>query len=495
MKQELEFHNQAETENFANLISLWARPGMLIKLQGELGSGKSTFARAFIRALAKPNDSFDVPSPSFALVQLYENLRIPVAHVDLYRISNADEIAELGLSELLANHIVLIEWPELLDKSPTEHTLSLKFTGTGEARKILLEAGGSWLNSLKRNAEIEQFLSATNWNMSERVFLEGDASSRRYEMLYLNNKNTILMDMPHRPDCPPVKDGKPYSSIAHLAEGLKAVVDVNRQLVDVGYSAPKIESFDLEVGLAVIEDLGVNVYGRMMHGGELMDEPMREAVAVLADMTTKTWPSTLPKYDTAAQLIEIDLLPTWFWPYVHGSPAGPELNTSFEKIWRKLLPFSSYKNPHWVMRDYHSPNLIWIPERHGLARVGLIDTQDAVLGHPAYDLASLLQDARVDISFEWADELYRYYVSLRQGRDNFDAEKFSVAYAVLGAQRATKILGIFARLAKRDNKPAYLKHMPRVSRYLARNLEHPALVELKDWYQQFMPEALTVVQS
>jgi N-acetylmuramate 1-kinase len=495
MKQELQFHTQAEIENFARMISLWARPSQLIRLSGELGAGKSTFARAFIKALAKPDDQFDVPSPSFSLIQAYDNLRIPVAHIDLYRLSNVNEVSELGIFELLATHTVLVEWPGLLDNALTDDTLSLTFSGTGESRKVILEAGGSWRNSLRRSAEIEQFLATTSWKKSERAFLEGDASSRRYEVLNLNHKNTILMDMPHRPDGPPVKDGKPYSAIAHLAEGMKSVVEVNQQLVDFGYSAAKIETHDLDAGLALIEDLGSRVYGRMILAGEPMDEPMQEAVAVLADMTTKVWPSTLPKYDSAAQLIEVDLLPSWFWPHIHGSSPGSELNASFEKIWLKILPLSEYKDPHWVMRDYHSPNLIWIPERSGLSRVGLIDTQDAVLGHPAYDLASLLQDARVDIDFAWADELYRHYEVLRQEQGNFDAKQFKVAYAVLGAQRATKILGIFARLAKRDGKPAYLKHMPRVSRYLARNLEHPALNELKDWYQQAIPEALTVGQS
>jgi aminoglycoside/choline kinase family phosphotransferase len=133
-----------------------------------------------------------------------------------------------------------------------------------------------------------------------------------------------------------------------------------------------------------------------------------------------------------------------------------------------------------------------MPEREELKRVGIIDTQDAVLGHPAYDLASMLQDARVDIEFAWADELYAHYENLRRQQGAFDVEKFSAAYAILGAQRATKILGIFARLAKRDGKPGYLKHMPRVSRYLARNLAHPALTTLKNWYEANMPEALEV---
>jgi tRNA threonylcarbamoyl adenosine modification protein YjeE len=460
-----------------------------------LGAGKSTFARAFIKALAKPEDTFDIPSPSFSLVQLYDNTRVPVAHVDLYRLSKKSETEELGLAELLSTHIMLIEWPDRLGGGFSAPTLSLKFSGSGEFRKVEMIAHDAWRDALERNQIIESFLTTTKWKAARRVFFEGDASSRRYETLNGTAKRSILMDMPKRPDGPPVKDGKPYSAIAHLAESISSVVAANKHLVSLGYSAPVIEASDPDQGLAVIEDLGGLVYGSMMQSGADMREPMMTAVALLADMVTKSWPTTIAAYDINAQLIEADLLVSWFWPYVHGTQAAPELHASSEKIWRKLLPLAKPDQPHWVLRDFHSPNLIWIPDRKNLKRVGLIDTQDAVLGHPAYDLASMLQDARIDIDFTWADELYAYYEHLRRQQGSFDTERFSAAYAVLGAQRATKILGIFARLAKRDSKPSYLKHMPRVSRYLSRNLTHPALIELKRWYETNMPDAINVGRS
>jgi N-acetylmuramate 1-kinase len=486
------FGSPAETESFAQMLSLWARPGFVIALSGDLGAGKSTFARAFIRALANPGDEFDIPSPSFSLVQLYDNTRVPAAHVDLYRLTKTEEAEELGIAELLTSHVVLIEWPKLIINTLNAPMLTLDFSGSGETRAVKLTAHGAWCDALNRNQTIESFLAGTKWSNAKRVFFEGDASSRRYETLNNDHPRVILMDMPHRPDGPPVKDGKPYSAIARLAEGISAVSTVNTHLIKLGYSAPVIEVCNLADGLAVIEDLGARVYGRMMQAGQDMREPMITAVEVLADMATKTWPATIATYDTEAQLIEVDLLVSWFWPYAHGTNADPALHASFEKIWRDLLPLARPEKPHWVLRDFHSPNLIWIPEREGLKRVGLIDTQDAVLGHPAYDLASMLQDARVDVDFAWADELYAHYESLRRQQGGFDAEKFSAAYAVLGAQRTTKILGIFARLAKRDGKPGYLKHMPRVSRCLARNLAHPALASLKNWYETNMPEALEV---
>ncbi|MFN4140775.1 tRNA (adenosine(37)-N6)-threonylcarbamoyltransferase complex ATPase subunit type 1 TsaE [Aestuariivirga sp.] len=493
------FETVSALEGFAAELSLFARPGMALLLKGDLGAGKSTFARAFIRALA-PEKDFDVPSPTFTLVQAYDETRIPVAHADLYRITSIQELDELGLEELLNTHVLAVEWPEKILGWALDHRLLVELSGSGSRRDAAITATGAWQQALARNDAIMSFLGATRWAGAERRFLEGDASFRRYETLHTGSAAAVLMDMPARPDGPPVKDGKPYSAIAHLAENIRAVVAVNNTLSGRGYSAPRIEAHDLAQGLAVMEDLGRKVYGRMMLSGEDMREPMEAAVAVLADMASRSWPSEvplpdggvhrLPPYDIGAQLIEADLLPAWFWPHLMGSGIPAAAREDFEAIWRELLPLTQAPKPVWVLRDYHSPNLLWLPERQGLARVGIIDTQDSVLGHPAYDLASLLQDARVDIASEVADGLYAHYAGLRAGDAAFDPEEFRLAFAVLGAQRATKILGIFARLSKRDGKHGYLRHIPRVSRYLERNLAHPRLSRLRSWFDRHLPPDL-----
>ncbi|MFZ4532283.1 MAG: aminoglycoside phosphotransferase family protein, partial [Alsobacter sp.] len=137
---------------------------------------------------------------------------------------------------------------------------------------------------------------------------------------------------------------------------------------------------------------------------------------------------------------------------------------------------------------YHSPNLMWLPEREGLARIGLLDFQDAVLGHPAYDVVSLLQDARVDVAEDLELRLLGHYARQRRAaQPEFDMGAFARAYAVFGAQRATKILGIFARLDRRDGKPAYLRHLPRIEHYIRRDLAHPVLADLKVWYETHLP--------
>ena len=484
----------AAMEAFARELSLWARPGLAIHLSGDLGAGKSAFARAFIRALALDDREFDVPSPSFSLVQAYDAIRVPVAHVDLYRIKSPAEVTELGLGEFFPKYLTIIEWPENLDEAVSSDRLKISFSGTGGSRDLRLEATGKWIEIFKRNETINGFVRQSPMAGGIRYFFEGDASARRYERIETSASTMLLMDMPSRPDGPVVRNGKSYSAIAHLAEGIRAVVAINDYLFDLDYSASKIYDVDIKQGLALIEPLGNNVFGKMITRGDDMNEPLRAAVEVLADMAARAWPNTvavrgsssykLAKYDLDAMLIEVDLLPSWFWPLHRKSEPGEDVKTEFSTIWQSLLADIIPNKPVWTLRDYHSPNLLWMPERKGLRRVGLIDTQDCVLGHPAYDLVSMLQDARVDIDFKQADELYDYYCGLRSATGRFEARDFSRAFAILGAQRATKILGIFARLSKRDGKHIYLNHIPRVSRYLKRNLDHPDLAILKNWYDR-----------
>jgi N-acetylmuramate 1-kinase len=497
---EIVLQGEAATAGLGERLSLWAMPGMLLLLEGELGAGKSTLARAFIRALMNKPDA-DVPSPTFSLIQSYDDSRIPVFHADLYRLRGGVDVAELGLDSLLASHAGLIEWPDRLPRLATEDVLKITLSGRGDSRKAVLEARGAWAKALQRDADLQAFVDASSFEGAQRVFFEGDASSRRYETLLRDTgEMSLLMDMPLRPDGPVVKYGKPYSAIAHLAEGITAVVAINAHLVSLGYSAPRMAQFDLDKGFGLIEPLSFNVYGRMLLDGVDMREPLETAAAVLADMATKTWPRrpkaapgvfhTVQDYDRQAQLIEVDLLPSWFIPHAYGRDATAEQAEEFAAIWQSVLPLADPVSPQWVIRDYHSPNLLWIPEREGLKRVGIIDSQDALIGHAAYDLVSMVQDARVDVPEALQDHIMEYYCALRAAQGSFNRADFMTAFAILGAQRATKILGIFARLNKRDGKPAYLKHMPRVSRALARNLKHPALGPLKAWFDMHLPEAL-----
>ena len=184
----------------------------------------------------------------------------------------------------------------------------------------------------------------------------------------------------------------------------------------------------------------------------------------------------------------MELLIDWYWQAVHGGPAPADARAEFLALWDAPFAMLGALPPAWVLRDYHSPNLLWLPERESVARVGIIDFQDAMRGPPAYDLVSLLQDARVDVPPDLEAHLLDHYCAGAGARQTgFDRDAFAFAYAALGAQRDTKILGIFARLAKRDGKPHYMRHNSRLWRYLERDLAHPQLSALKSWYDRHLP--------
>jgi hypothetical protein len=332
--------------------------------------------------------------------------------------------------------------------------------------------------------------------------MQGDASSRSYERLALGDRlasgerNLILMNAPRRPDGPPVRNGLPYSAIAHLAEDVRPFVAMGRALRERGFSAPQIHAADLDDGFLLLEDLGTEC---VVAGDPPapIEERYAAAVDVLARLHQETLPPvlpvapnvdyTLPPYDLDALLIEIELLPDWYVPHRGGS-LGPEARAEFLALWRTALARALDAPPTWVLRDYHSPNLIWLPEREGVQQVGIIDFQDALMGPAAYDVVSLLQDARVDVPSSIEIALLGRYAKARLTADpSFVPAQFAELYVVLGAQRATKILGIFARLDRRDGKPQYLRHLPRIWRYLRRSLQHHSLAELRDWYDTHVP--------
>jgi len=334
------------------------------------------------------------------------------------------------------------------------------------------------------------------WADALRVPVQGDASTRAYERLVKSAGETaILMISPPRPDGPPVRRGRSYSQIAKLAESIHAFVAMDRGLRALGFSAPKIYGEDLDAGLLLLEDFGREP---VIDANGPIPERYAEAIRLLARLHATALPNVLPVdegrdhvlplYDSEALLIEVELLADWYIPHINRTQLSGSARAEFANFWTEALAEIIAAPATWTLRDYHSPNLIWLPEREGVRRVGLLDFQDAVLGHPAYDVASLLQDARVTAAADLELKLLALYARERKAAEpDFDFGAFARAYAILGAQRATKVLGIFARLDKRDGKPQYLAHLPRIEAYLARNLAHPALTRLKLWYETHLP--------
>lgn len=490
--------DETQLRHLAEVMAASARPGDLIGLEGDLGAGKTTFARAFIRALTGNRDE-EIPSPTFTLVQTYDAPRMPVAHVDLYRLADADEIDELGLDAALNLGVVLVEWPERGAGTLPAGRITLRISEsassqTEEHRDILIVGTGLFAPRVSRLIHMLALIQRAGFGAGSVTYLQGDASPRRYARLALREDTTaLLMDWPRQPDGPPIRDGLPYSRIAHLAEDVRPFVAIADALRHEGVATPSVLAADLDTGLLVIEDFGDRVFGRELASGadqvtlweaaldilvHLRSVPAGKELAVAGD---GHW--TLPRYDARAMAIETELLADWLWPFATGAAMPARLREDFIGQWRGVIEDLQRLATGWTLRDFHSPNLIWRPEATGLARVGVIDFQDAMQGPLAYDVVSLTQDARLDVAADIERHLLDRYCSLAAAREpRFDEAQFRFAYAALGLQRNTKILGIFARLAIRDGKTSYIAHMPRIWGYIDRCLEHPRLGVIRTFY-------------
>ncbi len=491
--------NETATANLMADLALLIGPGDVITLSGDLGAGKTAAARALIRYLAS-DDSLEVPSPTFTLAQSYDLPAFPLVHADLYRINDAAELEEIGLTPLPEGAVALIEWPErapsALPHDRIDIALNHRSALGSTARAAEISGYGKGAAQVARLKALRQFLADAGFADAKRQRMPGDASIRSYARLIRDDGVVILMNSPRRPDGPATYDGNTYSAAVHLAEDVKPFVAIDNGLRARGLSAPSIHHADLDAGFLITEDFG--------NEGFIEGDPPRPiaeryqaAVDVLVALHREPLPEVLPlapqityalpTLDTDAMLVEVGLMLEWYLPDRGAEPAN-EMRAEFVTAWRDLLGKAAAMPKTWVMRDFHSPNLIWLGERSGISKVGIIDFQDAVLGPPAYDLVSLLQDARIDVPEQLELALLTRYIKARHtADDSFDPAGFAEIYAIMSAQRNTRLLGTFARLNRRDGKPQYLRHQPRIWTYLSRSLAHPVLSGLREWYSANVP--------
>jgi aminoglycoside/choline kinase family phosphotransferase len=385
-----------------------------------------------------------------------------------------------------------------------------------------------------RQEQMKDFLARSGWGAATIAPLPGDASTRRYARLHLNGKTAMLMDQPQGAEAPvapahadaETRRALGYNAVARLAGADCArFAAVSAWLRSHGLAAPEVYAADCASGFLILEDLGDALFAEALADGGNPAELYEAAVKVLARMHAGDAPSYLPPpaatrasplaatspssatregeadlrfplydYDLVAQLAETDLLTEWFMPLALGRKATDEEVTEYRRLWRAALEGLGGRRV-FVHRDYHAENLLWLPERQGLARVGLIDFQDAVAGSPAYDLISLTEDARRDVSPGLAEAATCQYLAAMAAQGTpLDEAGFRYAMAVMAAQRNTKIVGIFARLYSRDGKARYLAFLPRVWGYLERDLAHPALADLRAWYDRTIPKDKRAVE-
>jgi aminoglycoside/choline kinase family phosphotransferase len=324
-----------------------------------------------------------------------------------------------------------------------------------------------------RDALMQTFIRESGFAEHTLEPIAGDASRRRYVRVITPRTSYMVMDAP--PTLEPISD---YIAVCSF-------------LFDQGYSAPRIIAKDSETGFLLLEDLGDDLFSSMLsHGAHQTEEETlySEAIDLLA-----TWHTTsnmqrgsaaidLPLYSHSTLMREVELFADWYLPEVAAEKYSTLANEVLN-IWRRILIKAPLADCYFVHRDFHASNLLWLPQRKALSRVGLLDFQDAVWGDPAYDLASLLEDARRDVAPELAQRMLKRYVDLTGQPTALLKER----YAILAAQRNMKIIGIFHRLNQRDNKPAYLEFLPRVWVHLQNDLAHPALTELRKWMDASIP--------
>jgi len=326
-----------------------------------------------------------------------------------------------------------------------------------------------------RDAMARAFLDAHGWSRATVAPLAGDASNRRYLRVTEPTLHAVLMDAP-----------------PERGEDVRPFVAVTEWLLDQGFSAPRIFAADPERGFLLIEDLGDDLYARHLERHPEEEQLLyAAAVDLLVAASAMPVPEVLGRdrlplkpYDATVLEREAALLTEWWLPAATGKPISTDLDAEYrDLVARACAPVASERSV-LVQRDYHAENLLWLPEREGHAKVGLLDYQDALAGHPAYDLVSLLEDARRDTSRALQEAMLDRCLA---ARPDLDPTAFRRDYAVLGAQRNLKIVGIFARLWVRDGKPQYLDLIPRVWAHLMHDLSHPDLVALRTWVMRHVP--------
>lgn len=308
------------------------------------------------------------------------------------------------------------------------------------------------------------FLQRAGWAEAHRAVLAGDASNRRYDRLTdpRSGARAVLMDAP-----------------ADKGEDVRPFIAIARHLLDLGFSAPRILSEDTANGFLLLEDLGDDLYARLIERAPAQETPLYQAaVDLLAELHQSPAPTRLAPYD-ATTMADLGALP-FDW-YV--SQKNPQARAEMQETLKALLNRFSGDTPVMVLRDFHAENLLWLPARTGAARVGLLDFQDARAGHAAYDLVSLLEDARRDVPPDLQEAMLARYIRATKSPE----ADFRAAYACLGAQRNLRILGVFARLCVRDGKQGYVDLIPRVWAHLMNDLSHPELSSLREQVRRHLP--------
>lgn len=453
------------TTAFARALAPDLRAGDTILLEGPVGAGKSHFARALIRAqLESPAE--EVPSPTFTLVQTYDG-DPPIWHADLYRLSDVAEVEELGLLDAMADAITLIEWPDRM--APAESALKLRLHSHEHPEFRRIEALGdeiAWARA-RRAGERAVFAQSAGWADAEVSFLAGDASARRYFRLKRGDDAAVLMDSD--------------------AQTLAPYLAMTEWLAQRGFDVPKVIATDKAAGFALLEDFGDAQIARVIETSpERAGDLYQRIAALLARLASFPPAPGIKALDGPEMARQVGMFAEW---YPKAAGAGDEAQAAADEIAPTIARLHARLcadlPPVTGLRDFHAENIILTPDD----RLGLLDFQDAVATHPAYDLVSVLHDARREIP----PEVEQAAISRFLQDTGLDEGRFRAAFALLGVQRNLRIMGIFTRLCLVEGKSRYLQFMPHVWSLIQRELQAPELAELAALIEQMPPpDAATI---
>ncbi len=359
------------------------------------------------------------------------------------------------------------------------------------------------MNNNLRSSEIQEFLDKAGWGGAARTPLNADASTRRYERLRRKTETAMLMDAPplESQPCPPTADEDErlrlgWNAVSRLAASrVEAFAAVAGHLANLGLSAPALLDYDTSRGLALLEDLGDDLFADVIRRGGDEIALYTAAGDTLAAVHRARPPVVLPyrggewpvlTYDHLALSANLDLFVEWMPQRDLAMRMSEQTRLRWERVRENLIGKTEDYPRALILRDTHAENLLWLPHRGGLARVGLLDFQDAVVGWGEWDMSMLLHDARRDVSPEAREAASRAYLDgMGVTRAAYDER-----LAVLGAMNVMRIMGIFARLVTRDRKPRYDEFQPRLRGLLNDTLSHPALAEMRDFVTAVAPHLL-----
>ena len=468
-----------ELKDLARSISKILVKGDVVALIGEIGSGKTTFSKRLINELTSIQVN-EISSPTFNLYSIYNKNGVQVNHYDFYRVEDSEDLSEIDLAESYESGITIIEWADKYINVLKNDYIEVHIREKRYHREYQVIGRGNFIQRIKNANSLEYFLEQTNLKINWQENIQGDASKRKYNRLYTEDTTLILMDSSQE---------KKTANPTKLSTSINDYIHICKYLEKINIRVPKLFYTDTENEYLIEEDFGDLQYSRIVSERNFI-ELYQPAINTLLHITEIDHPHDLevgdmtykiPEYDDMTYLNEIEIFIKFYWPYKKGVICSQSTQNEFMDIFSELLgKLTSDKS--LVLRDFHSPNLMFLDTEKNHRKCGVIDFQDALIGHPIYDLVSLSQDARVTITEEQENFLIEQYKDgVNYNNYNFDKSTIMDQYCILGVQRSLKILGIFARLSIIDNRNDYIIHMPRVIHYIRRNIKNSNLSDLSNW--------------